>query len=64
MFKVGDKITIAGANRMVPNPDRRRWQFWKPRMVDAGEPAVFEVDYLGKSFVSPKLFNTIWPDGI
>lgn len=41
MFEVGDKVTMDGLHRMVPNPARRRWQFWKPRMVALKELAVW-----------------------
>lgn len=37
---VGDKFTIAGVRRSVPNPDRRWWQWWKPRTVP-GPPMEF-----------------------
>lgn len=30
-FGVGDEITIAGVHRRIKNPDRRWWQFWRPR---------------------------------
>lgn len=32
-IKEGDVITIQGAHHMVPNPDRKWYQFWKPRRV-------------------------------
>jgi hypothetical protein len=30
---IGDKFTIAGVYAMIPNSDRKRWQFWKPKLV-------------------------------
>ena len=61
MFNVGDNITIAGANRLVPS-GRKWWQIWRPRLVDSGVPAVFEVTHLGKSFAAPELRKAILPD--
>jgi len=42
-MEAGDKITMAGFNRMIRNPSRKWWQFWKPRMIDSGQLQVFEV---------------------
>ncbi len=42
-MKPGDKVTIEGVYRAIPNPDRRWWQFWKPRMVDTSEPMEWTV---------------------
>jgi hypothetical protein len=41
-MKTGDKVTIAGVYRNVPNPNRRWWQFWKPRRIPGG-PQTFVV---------------------
>jgi hypothetical protein len=40
-IKPGDTLTFEGINHMVPNPDRRWWQFWKPQMIDTGEGVIF-----------------------
>lgn len=32
-IKEGDMITIEGMHQMVPNPDRKWWQFWKPAKI-------------------------------
>ena len=40
-IKTGDTITIAGVMRKAINPDRRWWQFWKPRMVASDELQAF-----------------------
>lgn len=32
-MKPGDHFTIAGCFAMMLNPNRRWWQFWKPRYV-------------------------------
>jgi hypothetical protein len=42
-LKVGDEVTIAGCLVLVRNPDRRWWQFWKPRMIMSGELQRFRV---------------------
>lgn len=43
-IKPGEAFTIEGLYRMVPNPDRRWWQFWKPRLVKkANELQMFKV---------------------
>lgn len=39
MIKEGDIITIAGYYQKVPNPARRWWQVWKPRMIAGGDLA-------------------------
>lgn len=35
-MKTGETFTIAGVHKMVPNLDRKWWQFWKPRLVTSG----------------------------
>lgn len=42
-MKSGDSLTIAGVWRKIPNPDRKWWQFWRPRMVASGEYQRFTV---------------------
>lgn len=42
-FKPGDVFTIGGFYRMIPNPHRRWWQFWKPREVSSGELVKFTI---------------------
>ena len=37
LIKIGDTVTIAGLVKSVPNPSRKWWQVWKPRMVQTGE---------------------------
>jgi hypothetical protein len=39
----GDIITVEGIYRRIPNPARRSWQFWKPRLVDSDELQIFKV---------------------
>lgn len=34
MIKPGDIVTVAGFYVTVPNPHRRWWQFWKPKMIE------------------------------
>jgi hypothetical protein len=36
-MKPGDTFTIAGLTRKVPNPARKWWQVWRPRMIDTRE---------------------------
>jgi hypothetical protein len=44
IIKIGDTFTIEGVYRMVPNPDRRWWQLWKPRLAKkANELQMFRV---------------------
>lgn len=50
-METGDTFTIAGVNRMVPNPSRKWWQFWKPRMIDSGQIQMFIVTEHDSSFV-------------
>lgn len=35
-IKMGDVFTISGIYEEVKNPDRKWWQFWKPKMVSSG----------------------------
>ena len=41
--KAGDTITVAGIYETIPNPDRRWWQFWKPRQLTTDRLQVFTV---------------------
>lgn len=44
MIEIGETFTVAGINPTKPNPDRRWWQFWKPRRVpDIVELQIFKV---------------------
>ena len=36
-LQIGDTVTIAGLVKSVPNPSRKWWQVWRPRMVQTGE---------------------------
>jgi hypothetical protein len=42
-MKPGDMVTIGGCYVMAANPDRRWWQFWRPRMVPTDELQQFRV---------------------
>lgn len=42
-IKPGDRVTIEGLHRVVPNPRRRWWQLWKPRMVETCETAEWTI---------------------
>ncbi len=43
-IEVGDVVTISGFFDLKENPDRRWWQFWKPRHVPgAGHLTKFHV---------------------
>jgi hypothetical protein len=42
-IKPGHKMTFEGIYRMVPNPSRRWWQFWRPRFVATDELQTFTV---------------------
>ncbi len=45
----GDKFTIAGVYEMIPNPNRRWWQWWRPRKVASDRLAEFRAtSLLGK----------------
>ena len=39
----GDTVTIDGIYWSVPNPARRWWQIWKPRLVSSDEMQTFTV---------------------
>jgi hypothetical protein len=45
VFAVGDTLTIAGVMARVPNPARRWWQWWKPRMIDGPKLQKFVVTH-------------------
>ena len=47
--KIGDTFTLAGMVKVIPNPDREWWHFWKPRMVKTSELAKFTVVGIGKA---------------
>jgi hypothetical protein len=40
---VGDTFTIAGVYGMERNPNRRWWQFWRPRCFAVSELQIFTV---------------------
>lgn len=41
---IGEHFTIGNVHPLIPNPGRKRWQFWKPRkIVDKSRLAVFKV---------------------
>lgn len=43
-YKSGDVFTIEGLHPAIRDPNRRWWQFWKPRMVaDKDRLATFRV---------------------
>lgn len=43
-LRAGDHFTIAGIYVAVRNPDRKWWQFWKPRFVaDPAQLRMFAV---------------------
>ena len=48
-FTHGDIFTIAGMVKVIPNPDREWWHFWKPRMVKTSELAKFTIVGIGKA---------------
>lgn len=36
-------MTVSGIYRCIPNPERKWWQFWKPRIVQTDDLQVFRV---------------------
>ena len=40
-MKPGDTIRIAGCYQKVPNPRRKWWSFWRPKMIDGPELQVW-----------------------
>ncbi|QPQ55586.1 hypothetical protein IC614_03010 [Allosphingosinicella flava] len=42
-IKKGGMFTIAGLYKMVPNPNRRWWQLWKPKRVQSIELQTWKV---------------------
>lgn len=38
-----ETFTVAGMYEQVRNPNRRWWQFWKPRMINSDRLATFTV---------------------
>lgn len=42
-IKVGDVFTIEGIRPLIANPDRRWWQFWKPRLIENPDPEILQM---------------------
>ena len=42
-WKSGDTLTIAGVYELIPNRDKRWWQFWKPKKVRSDRLKVYTV---------------------
>ena len=47
LIQHGDRITIAGLYKRIPNPDRKWGQFWKPMTIPCEELAELECITVG-----------------
>jgi len=47
LIQPGDRITIDGIYKRIPNPDREWWRFWKPMTVPGEELKEFECITVG-----------------
>jgi hypothetical protein len=56
----GDTFTIAHIYRMIPNPDRKWWQVWKPRKVCSREPETWTVVSANMGGTAAVDSNGVW----
>ena len=51
-MKQGDTYTFAGVYILKPNPDRKWWQVWKPRLVATPDLQTFQVKAVSSSVIT------------